>query len=63
MDYCLYLIKKKIVWCLIIDNWALGMRAKNDLVELIDHQTIASRSTIPNAQSNLYWISYMKFIV
>ena len=45
---------------MVIDNWALGIRAKNDLVELIDHQTIASQSTIPNVQSNLYWISYMK---
>ena len=29
------------------------------MIYLSEHQTIASQYAIPNAQSNLYWISYM----
>ena len=29
------------------------------MIYLSDHQTIASQCAIPDAQSNLYWISYI----
>ena len=35
----------------------------NAMINLNDHQTIASQCPIPKAQSNLYWISYFLFRV
>lgn len=49
MDYCLYLIQRKIVWCLVIDNWALGIRAQ----EWFDWTDWPSKNSFPELNSQL----------
>ena len=55
----IYLTQWKLLWQLVIGNWALGIWAyqHNAMLCLSDRQTITSQCAIANCK--LYWIRYI----